>query len=351
MPSHFRIATFNCNNLFARPRIFAAKGDKATARIGKVAELQKELQKAVFDHAKIKQLKDELSRYIRINDIKGKHKTAAGAKEWLGWIEFKPQVPNIAAIRNTAHVIADTKADIVCLVEVDSRPVLQEFHDEILYKEFLKPANKGGYDHALLIDGNDDRGIDVALLSRFEVVWLASHIHETSTYDGKTVNTFSRDCLEVGVRLPSGDDLVLLINHLKSMGYSPPNDPQSHRRRRQQAKKVKELAEQYDLTSDYVVVAGDFNSEPDASSLSSLVGHAHLHNVNEELPLSERGTYRRGKKQLDYLLVSDPLAAAVQEVVINRMGMFAKTKPHYAEVKGQKTEASDHASVTARFTI
>ncbi len=57
--------------------------------------------------------------------------------------------------------MADLKADVLGVVEAESRPVLSAFNQEIL------PAVGGQpFRHVMLIDGNDERGIDVGLMSR-----------------------------------------------------------------------------------------------------------------------------------------------------------------------------------------
>ncbi len=352
MPQSLRVATFNCENLFSRPRIFDAPPKRANELLGLVAQLQEALRNDVFDHARIKELKSKLRGFATVNDLRGKHERAAGAREWLGGVELVRTEITDTAVKNTARVIADVDADVICLIEVEDRNLLQKFHDDLLVKNFLKPAGRPGYDHALLIDGNDPRGIDVSFLSRLPVISLRSHIHESSEYDGRRVKTFSRDCLEARIETPGGKPLHLLINHFKSMGYSPKTDPRSDRRRLGQARRVAELLAQHDLKNDYVVVAGDLNSDPASPSMEPLVKQGGLHNVNLELPADGRGTFGTGKQQLDYLFVSDALKKHLRAVRLERRGVFTKTKwTPYPTVKSDRTQASDHSAVIAEFLL
>lgn len=351
MAKTIRIATFNCENLFSRPKIFSARGDRSNLLLKKVAELNDELRKKVFSQAAIKKLKKELKGYATVNDIRGKHKSAKGVDNWLGWVKLTRKKPDDIAVENIARVLADLDAHILCLVEIENRPLLQQFHDDILYKKLLKPQNRSGYKYIRLIDGNDSRGIDVAVMSKLPINWLKSHIHETTKYNGRKINLYSRDCLEVNIQVTTAKPLRLLINHFKSMGYSPPNDPRSNRRRKSQATAVAKLALSLNLKNDYVVVAGDLNSDPASNSLKPLLNEPGLYNSNLELPQNERGTYRTGKKQLDYLIVSDALKKKLIGVRIERRGIFSKKKPHYPTVKNRKTEASDHGAVVAAFKI
>ncbi|MBM4447542.1 MAG: endonuclease/exonuclease/phosphatase family protein [Chloroflexi bacterium] len=351
MSQNLRIATFNCENLFSRPRIFAEKKERSLELLGYVSLLQEELSKDVFDHKHINELKKKLSGYITINDVRGKHDKVAGAGQWLGWVEFTRHKADDVAVENTARVISDINADVICLIEVESRPILQKFHDDLLLKQFLQPAGKSSYEFILLIDGNDERGIDVAVMSRLPISWVRSHIHEKTEYNGKVVPIFSRDCLEVQIELSEERRLQLMVNHFKSMGYSPENDPQSNRRRREQVERVAELVSEHNLQAEYVVVAGDFNSDATSPSLSPLLEKEGLYNVNLKLETSQRGTYRTGKKQLDYLLVSDALKSALQDVYIERRGTYSRRWLTYDTVTGRRTEASDHSAVVANFRL
>ena len=218
-------------------------------------------------------------------------------------------------------------------------------------QEFLAPINRPGYRHLLLVDGNDERGIDVSLATNLEVEWMRSHAHERTDYMGNDTATFSRDCLVVRMKAPDGKPLTILVNHLKSMGYSPDADPLSNKRRLGQAKRVAELTDLHDLQNEYVIVAGDLNSEPDSPSLEPLVTKQGLHDVNLELDKDERGTFRTGKQQLDYLFVSDALHPKLKSVHIERRGIYTKTKPHYEEVKSMRDQASDHGAVVAEFQL
>lgn len=351
MPHNLRIATFNCENLFSRPRIFGAGRERSLELLRYVSLLQDELTKDLFDHDRINELKEKLKGYATINDVRGKHHKARGTAEWLGWVQLTRRNADDIAIQNTARVISELDADIVCLVEVENRTLLQKFHDDFLLKQFLESGGKSDYEFIILIDGNDRRGIDVAVMSRIPIRWIRSHIHERTLYNDRWIPTFSRDCLKVQIELSPERQLHLLVNHFKSMGYSPDNDPQSNLRRRGQAHRVAQLVDEHDLQREYVVVAGDLNADATSSSLSPLLEKEGLYNVNVELDPGERGTYRTGNKQLDYLIISQALKEALKSVHIERKGMYSRKWPHYETIIGRRTEASDHGAVVADFSL
>ncbi|MFN8239415.1 MAG: endonuclease/exonuclease/phosphatase family protein [Bacteroidales bacterium] len=349
MAGKIKIATFNCENLFNRITIFRESEQKAHELLEAVDKLNAELKKPVFDQAEIARLKTILKGFASINDIKNKHTTAGiGAREWFGWIEYNQQPAEDASIQNLARVIAETDADIICLIEVENRTVLQKFHDDILYKHYLKPFGKRKYEHIMLIDANDPRGIDVSLMSRLPIISMKSYLDDTTSYLGKITKTFSRDCLHVTLDIGADRPLNLFINHLKSQGYSGEGDPGGNIRREGQAKRVAEIINTLDLQNDLVIVAGDLNCDPSNNSLAPLLNRSDLFNLNMKLPPDERGTYLTGKKQLDYLIVTKPLEKRMTQLKVIKRGIF-KYPDHYPTVTDKVSQASDHAAVVAEF--
>jgi endonuclease/exonuclease/phosphatase family metal-dependent hydrolase len=348
MSKEYTIATFNCENLFTRPSIFEEPDEKAKELLHQVDLLKTELKKTVFDHDEIKRLAKSLEKYATIIDIRGKATSAKGAAEWLGYVSLKKTTLEDAAVDNVARVVADTDADIISMIEVEDRITLKGFHDDILFPEFLKPAGKEPYPYIMSIQGNDGRGINVAVMSRVPINWMQSHVDDRT--ETKTL-IFSRDCLEVNFALTPDTPLHLLVNHFKSMGYSSQGDPQGNKRRLVQTTRVAQLLDTYDLAKEYVAVTGDFNSGATSPSLAPLLTKARMYNVNEELPAGERGTYRTGKDQLDYILVSDALKAKLGSVYINRRGVYTVKGDKYPTVTNRRTEASDHAAVVATVEV
>jgi endonuclease/exonuclease/phosphatase family metal-dependent hydrolase len=170
-------------------------------------------------------------------------------------------------------------------------------------------------------------------------------------YLGHHVPTFSRDCLEALISLPDGTPLQLLVNHFKSKAYSPRADPQGNERRRGQVQRVAELVAEHDLTREYIIISGDFNDTVESPSLAPLLEMEQLYNVNLLLDPSDRWTYRTGNDQIDYILVSNALKEKLQNVTIERRGIYSDKLNHYDTVTSRKTEASDHAAVVAEFRL
>jgi endonuclease/exonuclease/phosphatase family metal-dependent hydrolase len=359
MATQFRIGTFNVENLFSRAKVINFQNDeRGTELLKKIAALDDLLDQEVYDKAQIADVYDELKDYISIEADKGTFfgKTvngkrtviAKGRGDWRGRIEFKRDTFSDQTRKNTARVIHEIKADICCLVEVESRPVLKNFCTDV-----VNTGNFKHYTHVMCIDGNDMRGIDVSLVSRFPIRNLRSHVDDKQ---GKTV-IFSRDCLEVELLLPEERTLWLLINHLKSK-LGPEAD--SAKKRKLQAQCVAEILKGYDLTKDLVAVAGDFNDTPDSDALSPLLQTPHLHDVlKEQFPNpADRWTYHfKTNEQIDYLLVSEPLRGALQAASVERRGMWQVDKfsngaiQPFPEITRFAESASDHAAVYADFKL
>jgi hypothetical protein len=90
--------------------------------------------------------------------------------------------------------------DVVALQEVENLGVLEK-----LRTEYLVPA---GYRSAILIEGNDDRGIDVAFLTRLETV--GEPLLHAIPFDGVPASRVAdtRGILEATFRLPDGSLLT-----------------------------------------------------------------------------------------------------------------------------------------------
>src|SRR5262249_46249257 len=136
---------------------------------------------------------------------------AHGRDDWEGSIDLKRDTIAPVGQDNTARVLREVNADIQAVVEMEDRESLARLgHSPVL--------GTSKYAHAMLIEGNDPRGIDVGLLSRHPVTDLRSNVDAQDAHG----TVFSRDCLEARVDLPGGRKVYVLVNHLKSQGYGTP---------------------------------------------------------------------------------------------------------------------------------
>lgn len=363
MAKTFKIATFNAENLFRRAKVFnfddREEGDEILA---KVDELRLELDKKVYDDERILDLYDGLKKFIEINEIREKlfkrdnfkivGVKANGKDDWGGFITFKTADFTEITRKNTAKVINSVRADILSLIEVENKPTLDEFNSQLIKKK---------YPYTMLIDAFDPRGIDVSLLSRFGICDIRTHMFDK---DGGRSRIFSRDCLELKIKLADNDSdngiIYLFVNHFKSQGYG--SKETNDKRRLRQVQKVYDIIKERELNlkKDKVVVLGDFNASPGNSSLSPLM---NLDQLQDVLALKiakpeDRWTYYYNEnQQLDFILVSEPLQKACKSAGVERRGIFNVAK--YSDRKviawpevqdnGITASASDHGAVWAEF--
>ncbi len=166
-----------------------------------------------------------------------------------------------ASRRAQAQAILSEDLDLVVLQEVENLAALEEFNREHL----------GGAYRAFLIEGNDERGIDVAFLVKkdlpFEVEQRTrkGEVWKDPAQGGREVPMFSRDLTSLVIRAPGRAQplAVLFGTHMKSK-RDRPGDPESALHRAAQAKRTAEIMDEARREfgpSVPVLVAGDFNGD------------------------------------------------------------------------------------------
>ena len=363
-----RLASYNVENLFNRAKVmnlggwsegkpvlnaFAALnsllGEQSytAARKTRIAELMIELGLEKSDTGPFVLLRRNRGSLLRRPKTGGIEITASGRDDWVGSLELIPEPINHIAVSNTARVIDAVSADVLAVVEAENRTALLGFNENVI-------ASVGGtpYRHVMLIDGNDERGIDVGLLTRegLPIGDMRSHVDDRDSSDRRI---FSRDCPEYAIASPSGRQLILLINHLKSKGYGSP--AQSSARRKLQAQRVKDIYQKLkDAGQKYVAIVGDFNDTPDSDALAPLLSQTDLKDISVHPSFDDGGypgTYGSctANNKIDYILLSPDLWSLVQAGGISRVGMWPGTRPAKWDVlddlKEESQVASDHAAI------
>lgn len=363
-----RIATFNMENLFCRPKAMAeGAGQKGQQAIDDHAELNNIIAKESYsDHDKMRLIEIE-ERYnfanpsppsnalILLNKIRGnlfkrtrsgvKSVVAIGRSSWTGWFELKKDDIKWKATYNTGRVIAEANADILICIEGEDRSTLVRFNQQVLKSEF-----NCGYPHVMLIDGNDQRGIDVGILSRFPIKTMRSHVDDLNP-NGEL--TFSRDCPEYVIELNQDNRIVVIPNHFKSKRGG--NTSEAQARRLAQASAASAIAKNAIQSSRYVILGGDLNDTPDSEALKPLFidGFQDVQS-HPSYPQDRPGTYNTGtaNNKIDYLIMSKQLRQKLKATGIERRGSYhPETWEPFDTVKSKNDEASDHHLVWADFTL
>jgi endonuclease/exonuclease/phosphatase family metal-dependent hydrolase len=279
---------------------------------------------------------------------------ASGRGDWIGWLELKREEVNEQATRNTAAVIADIDPDILAVVEAEDRPALVRFNENVLK---LGQGKDKGFAHVMLIDGNDERGIDVGLFAKKDlpIVGMQSHVDDPGAGDEPV---FSRDCAEYEFQVGK-EKLLLLVNHFKSKGYGKAST--SNARREAQAERVAAIyKERMKEGWKNIVVLGDFNDTPDSAPLAPLLKKTDLKDASQApgWVWGEReGTFGGGKKEkIDYLLLSPALFGRVKAGGVNRKGLWHGDRTQnpwelLPTLTKEQEAASDHAAIWVELDL
>jgi endonuclease/exonuclease/phosphatase family metal-dependent hydrolase len=364
-----RIASFNLENLFSRARALMGDMEQGPNPILQAfAEFNERSEKAVYSDAdktrfleivKLMGLeKNDIGKFGILRQNRGKFLkrpldgppeiVARGRADWLGWLELATEAVNELAVRHTAQVIHDVKADVMAVIEVENRVALGRFNETLLKAQKLR-----SFDHLMVIDGNDPRGIDVGVMTRgrFSIGQIRSHVDEPLPGSKTGEKLFSRDCPIYEISGSKGERLLLLINHFKSKSGK---QAVASAKRKAQAMRVKKIY--LDLIANgekNIAVVGDLNDFPGSDPLKSLLSTS-LKDASQ-LPNFEDGgfpgTYGGStpSNKIDYILLSPALQAKVTGGGIFRKGMWPGVRPRkwepYPTLTKAVEAASDHGAV------
>ncbi len=282
------------------------------------------------------------------NTQKGYYKRECLESDWNSGI-LEKKMKNISEV--ILSVDGSKGADVLMLIEVENENVLAQ-----LNKNYLQAA---GYKTQVLIEGPDERGIDVAVLSRLPLDGKAK-LHKIpyvgkNEEDQKWMNR-SRGILEVPLKLPNGSRLIAMVAHFPSQ-----RNPRYWREQSVQfARKLMQ-----ERPNEMIVLGGDLNITHDENEetgfyskdlssvglVSHLVGCKHCDGTHN---------YRNDWSFLDALVFSKNMDATGTAP----FHLDAKTVdvPKYAPVHVFKTNmpkrftdagegVSDHFPIYARIRL
>ncbi|HEY7609126.1 MAG TPA: endonuclease/exonuclease/phosphatase family protein [Alphaproteobacteria bacterium] len=264
----------------------------------------------------------------------------------------------------TALAIRDGAADVVCLQEVESMRGLRAFQER-----YLRRMADIDYPHSVLIEGNDGRHIDVAVMSRFPLERIVTHqalrwdelqIDKPKIVEAARDRIFKRDCLEVHVQVGE-KALPVFVCHFKSM---VPDREKTREWRAAEATAARRIIEKRfpDPAADWAVV-GDLNDYTESDgvpdpqhALAPLLDGGFAVDAVKRIPdAKDRWTHffpdERAYRQLDYVLLSPALARKNKDAVprILRQGLPYRAEryqgPRYPRIGWDRPKASDHCPV------
>lgn len=364
-----RLGTYNIENLFDRPKAMnLSSWEAGQAAINDCSTLNSLIQKARYSEddklaiyeimsrhpGLIQEGCSDFIRYIsKSTYLLDRTKTKVevnGRDDWIGWFELTSEPIMEVATQNTGRIIQEIAADVLCVVEVESRVALKRFNEQILRDNGLP-----GYRHIMVIDGNDERGIDVGIMltEGYEIIEMKSHVDDIA--DGEVI--FSRDCPEYLIKTPNGNLILVLVNHFKSRGGKT---AESDRKRMRQATRVGHIvAERQTKYPDlYIAVVGDLNDHKDAWTLEPLLtGTLGLRDVTTLATFETGGeisaTYGakdNKRNKIDYILMNKPLYEKAHRGGICRKGIYGSLT-QLPTIASEAQAASDHAALWVDLDI
>jgi endonuclease/exonuclease/phosphatase family metal-dependent hydrolase len=247
-----------------------------------------------------------------------------------GNVPFEDVDPNYVTHRKEVATVIDSMAPLVFMLqEVESQTVLDALNADL----------KTPYEHAKLIEGNDPRGIDLAILSRIPLDKVVSHKNDKFLKKGTSTPfyNYSRDCLEVHMTR-NGRHVVLLGVHFKSKDS---DDPDKRLAEAQHTRVIANGLAQAD-PSAAILILGDFNDAPGSATLDAILnGTPPFFEVADEVPENDRWTYKFGGKLflIDHILANPTIH-----------DMLDPTSVKILHTKSASA-ASDHAPMVATFNV
>ena len=224
-----RVGTFNLNNLFSRYN-FQAEVDAIPGEDFGGITLS-------FESAALK-VRTFMGRLVRA----------------------KSQENTTEIARRIVDVI---NADVLAVQEVEHIEILKQFNQEYL---------RNLYPYIALVEGNDQRLIDVGIMSKLPIGIIVSH--QTATHPEKpNERVFGRDLLQVEILDDKGEKLFTIYNtHLKSHFVPYGKDPiqgaiDANNQRRRQAETISKIISRMERPNSKFVLTGDMNDSPDSEYL------------------------------------------------------------------------------------
>ncbi len=228
-----RVATFNLNNLFSRFNFQGQVGAIPSEGTGGIT--------LTFDQNQFT-ARTFMGRLVKAKDPTDTHEIARRITEVMN-------------------------ADVLAAQEVEHIEVLKQFN-----REFLGNL----YQHTALVEGNDQRLIDVGILSKLPIGTIVSH--QTAVHpDEPNRRVFSRDLLQVEILHSNGNKLFTIYNtHLKSHFVSAEENPvqgaiNANNRRKRQAETISRILSRMERANGRFVLVGDMNDPSDSKFIAPML--------------------------------------------------------------------------------
>ena len=242
----------------------------------------------------------------------------------------KPEPPKSPEeMAASAHVIQNTGADVVALQEINDKQALDTLVDKYM--------TGNPYPYRVLVPGNDQRGINVAVLSKFPVTAVESNAADSFDIGGKQ-GKFSRDFLETTIKVNDKFEFTLGTTHLKAhSGGQAAND-----KRLGEGREIhKILAEQMKAYPEKrFIVCGDFNDTENTPAVQAVKGQpGDTAEMVDPLAGTSDVSHPVTNRRIDFMLLSKGMQQA-----------YVPGSEHIVH-DPEAAKGSDHLPVVAKFYV
>lgn len=375
-----KIATYNIQNLFHRHKDLK-KTSSGKCALQWINEMDNLMRKQVKDPRDIDRIK-ELSFLLGFESIdrttyaimrrrggelffQGKPSSlemkADHLTDWKGWTEIKTLPIEPVSVQNKARVIAEVNPDILLLQEVEDRSSLSQFNNDL-----LPWFNAVPYRELVVLQGNDERGLEMALLTK-NGYYLRGIDTFSNEYEEDENVLFDKNLLQYQILTPSQQIIYIIVVHFQDQKSL--DKELDDNKRYKQATRVADLYQQLkEKGHQNIIVAGTFNAVSYCHSLSPLLHNTDLKDISRhptfEVAMDDgkdagyyrMGAYKKGVniRQQDYLLLSPTLFRLVKSSGLNRKAVWPEMRPQwsiYNTIQKAEQAASEHPVIFAELVI
>lgn len=367
-----KVATWNIENLYHRDKALSRSNLSKCASdwILELDALMPRLQKSENDMARIRELtfllgfenidvhpygvlrKRNGELFLKQRDF-AKESKASRLTDWNGWVALQTVAVNHNSTLHKARLIAEIDADILVLQEVEDKASLKEFN------RMLKDYDITSYDEVLVLEGNDDRGLSLAIMTKNGYRLDSVRCHTVDILD-KNNHVFELDCQEYAIITPKGKTVFILNTQ-----FSRLNQP----KRKLQAQEVAAIYDKLKVEGkEWVLVCGTLNDVSYSDCLSPLLRETDLEDISRHSTCKAEkdkgkgagyfrlGAYRMGvnTKQKDYMLLSYEINQKINSCGVVRKAMWPERNVKwdvYPSLKQREHAASTHPLIWGDFDI
>ena len=301
-----------CENQLVKP------SDSVTPGLGPRFSFKSDDKTSKRDLSKMDELRMLAFNTMNLQESVGRFEIdpKTGEKKFIPGRIIKPE----SEVLGVCEAIKRANPDMAVLTEVESIHALDAVNRKCLEEQYF----------LILIEGNDDRGIDVSFLVKkdlpFDMVIQSQKLVHTQ-YLGKDTIAFSRDFPVLEIRMKGADPkstplMILAGTHLKSQRDSGKKDPGSREKRRVQVETMTQILKGYESRYKTPVpffTMGDFNGDlQDAPEFKGMSQSGYVDSFNAaKIPVGDPrrtshvffdGSGKRDDSQLDGIFISQKLA-------------------------------------------